>query len=311
MLQILQDTRIPFMQYRRYAYVFSILVMLAGVASLIAHGGFRLGIDFTGGRLIEYRFSQPVSADQLRDATQRAGFPGAEVQEVGTGGLDFMLRLPSQAESGLQATPSGRIIDELQSRQPALTAELRREEVVGPKVGRELRGQATLAVIFALIGILIYIGVRYDFAYAVGGVVALAHNVLVTLLMFSIFNKEVTLTTVAALLTVGGYSINDTVVIFDRIREQTRLMQKSNLADVINSSVNQTLSRTIITSAGVFYAIAALFFLGGEVIHDFAFGMFVGVAFGTYASIYVASALALEMGLRRERIKREKAAAAA
>jgi preprotein translocase subunit SecF len=162
-----------------------------------------------------------------------------------------------------------------------------------------------------LIGILIYIGARYDFTFALGGVLALAHNVVVTLLMFSIFNKEVTLTTVAALLTIGGYSINDTVVIFDRIREELRLRQKGNLAEIINYSVNQTLSRTLITSAGVFYTIAALLFLGGEVIHDFAFAMLMGVAFGTYASIYIGSALALELGLRRERVQREKAAAAA
>jgi preprotein translocase subunit SecF len=224
--------------------------------------------------------------------------------------MDFILRLPP-AEGGEQTVPAGRIIEELQKDAPGLTADLRREELVGPRVGRELSRKATLAIVFALIGILIYIGARYDFTFALGGVLALAHNVVVTLLMFSIFNKEVTLTTVAALLTIGGYSINDTVVIFDRIREELRLRQKGNLAEIINYSVNQTLSRTLITSAGVFYTIAALLFLGGEVIHDFAFAMLMGVAFGTYASIYIGSALALELGLRRERVQREKAAAAA
>jgi len=283
MLQIVHDTRIPFMKYRRYAYAFSLTVMLIGVISLVLHHGkFREGVDFAGGRIIEFRFNQAVTADAIRKATDHLNMAGAEIQEVGSGGLDFLIRLP---------------VDQ--------------EQVVGPRVGRELRGKAFWAVLISLLAILIYVGVRYEFTYALGGVVALAHDVIITLLMFSVFNKEITIPIVAALLTIGGYSINDTVVVFDRIRELTRVSQKKSLSDIMDMSVNQTLSRTMITSATVFYVTAGLFFLGGEVIHDFAFAMLLGIGFGTYSSVYVASALALELGNRRERKTREKAALAA
>jgi preprotein translocase subunit SecF len=311
MLQIIHDTRIPFMKYRRYAYAFSLVVMVVGVVSLIMHGGkFRLGVDFAGGHIVEYRFSQPVTADHLRRATDKLGHRGAEIQEVGSGGTDFLVRLPVEEEAlASQTSPSVLILQELQKEMPGLQGELRKEEVVGPRVGRELRGKAFVAVLVSLIMILIWVGIRYEFTYALGGVLALAHDVLAVLLMCSVFNKEITIPVIAALLTIGGYSINDTIVVFDRIREQSKLLQKRSLIDIMDLSVNQTLSRTMITSATVFYAVAALFFLGGEVIHDFAFAMMWGVGFGSYSSVYIASALALEIAQKRQAKIKTKAAA--
>jgi len=315
MFQILHDTRIPFMRYRRHAYIFSIVVMVLGGIALAMRGGFNLGVDFAGGRVIELRFSQPVGADEVRAACGRIGLRGAEIQESGVGqseGRDYIVRLPAETERlATEESPAEPITRDLAQSRPGLTSETLREELVGPRVGKELRGKATVAVLIALLGILVYIGLRYEFTFALGGVAALAHDVIVTLLILNALGKELTISTVAALLTIGGYSINDTVVVFDRIREQSRLLTKRSLPDVIDTAVNVTLSRTLITSATTIYAIAALFFLGGEVIHDFALAMLIGVGFGTYSSVYVASALACELGLRRERIQREKAAQAA
>ncbi len=311
MFQILVDTRIPFMRYRRYAYMFSLAVLLIGLASVIARGGLRLGVDFTGGRLIEYRFNQSMTAEEVRRAVNEAQVEGAEVQEAGNTGNVFLVRLPLEAErSAAGQGPSQLILNRLLESKPGLQGELLREEVVGPKVGRELRGKATMAVLIALAGILLYVGWRYEFTYALGSVAALAHDVLAALLLLNLFNKEITIQIVAGLLTIAGYSINDTVVVFDRIREQSRVGGKRSLHETIDAAVNATLSRTLITGATTFYAVTALFLLGGEVIHDFAFCMLIGIAFGTFSSVYVASALALELGNRRDRRERLKAAAA-
>jgi preprotein translocase subunit SecF len=301
MFQIVKDTQIPFMKYRRWAYGFSALVLMVGFVSLALHGfKFRMGVDFTGGRVIEYRFSQPVTADYLRRVTEEMGIKNAEIQEMGTGGSDFLVRLPAEEERlASEKSPAEAIRNRAIADKPGVQIEVRREDLVGPRVGRELQGKAFLAVLIALVGILLYVGFRYEFTYALGGVLSLAHDVLLVLLMCSVFDKEISISVIAALLTVGGYSINDTVVVFDRIREQSRLLQRRSLHEIMDTSVNQTLSRTMITAATVFYTTVALFFLGGPVIHDFAFAMLWGVGFGCYSSVYVASALALEIANRR------------
>jgi preprotein translocase subunit SecF len=310
MFQILVGTHIPFMKYRRYMYAFSIAAMLIGVIGFAVRGGFRMGVDFTGGRLIELRFNERISAEELRRGVDQAGIRGAEVQESGETGMDFLIRLPAETEKiASERGPTGAILDRLQQNKSGLKGELLREEVVGPKVGKELRGKATLAVILALVGILLYVAYRYEFAYALGGVLSLAHDVVIALLMLAVFNKEITIQIIAALLTIAGYSINDTVVVFDRIRETSRMGGKRTLEETINTAVNSTLSRTLMTTATVLITVAALFWLGGEVIHDFAFCMFIGVGFGTYSSVYVASALALELGNSRDRRARMRAAA--
>jgi preprotein translocase SecF subunit len=189
----------------------------------------------------------------------------------------------------------------VETEHPGTHVERLRYEAVGPRVGGELRGAAIKAILFALSFILIYVGIRYDWRYSLGAVAALFHDVFIALGALSLFNKEITLTVVAALLTIAGYSINDTIVVFDRIRERSKTLRREQPAKIMNIAINETLSRTIITSFTVFLTVLALYVLGGEVIHDFAFAMLVGVVFGTYSSVYVASGLALEVQLWLER----------
>ncbi|MBD3160846.1 MAG: protein translocase subunit SecF, partial [Candidatus Latescibacteria bacterium] len=293
MLQILLGSRVPFMRYRRYAYVFSIALILAGAASVLMKGGFRLGVDFAGGILVEYRFDRSIAADELRQALAAGEWGGeAEIQASEEGRL-FLIRIPSaEVRIAGEEAPSETILALVQDRFPGIEADLLREEMVGPRVGRELQSKAFWAVLVALIGILLYVGIRYEFKFALGGVAALTHDVLVVLSFLSFTNKEISIPVIAALLTVGGYSINDTIVVFDRIRERLKGSGRPLDPQLTDLSVNQTLSRTIITALTLIFTIEALLFMGGQVIHDFAFAMLVGVAIGTYSSIYIASALA-------------------
>jgi preprotein translocase SecF subunit len=303
MLQLLVGSRIPFMKFRRYAYIFSSLIILAGVISVATKGGFRLGVDFAGGVLVEYRFDRPLETDLLRKALADGGWRDAEIQ-ASEGGQSFLIRIPvSEERTTGDKAASARILESLQKQIPGIQGELLREEVVGPRVGRELRGKAFWAVLIALLGILIYVGVRYEFRFALGGVVALCHDILVVLSFLSFMNKEITIPVIAALLTIGGYSINDTIVVFDRIRERLKGSGRAPDAILFDLAVNQTLSRTLITALTVFLTVEALFFMGGPVIHDFSFAMLIGVGFGTYSSVYVASALALDLFLAAERRK--------
>ena len=283
------DTHFDFVRLMKPAVILSIVVILIGIASLIMHGGPNYGIDFAGGSLIQVKFSQEPSADKIRSAVKPMGFEGSIIQQYGPN--EVIIRT---AESG--ADPKG-----LNSRvEEALTTafgkgayEVRRIEVVGPKVGKDLTRKAILAIVFSWIGILIYVGVRFEFRYALGGIIALVHDVLVTITFLSVFDKEFDLNIVAALLTIIGYSINDTIVIFDRIRENTRKNVKMSLFDVINLSVNQTLSRTILTSLTVFMVLLILFFFGGAVIHDFTFALLVGTVAGVYSTVFIASPIVL------------------
>ncbi len=296
MLELIKELHFPFMRHRAKAYAFSAVVILIGLVSLVMNKGFLLGVDFAGGRMIEYRFSQPVETEDLRHVLNGLDMGDSEIQKAGESGTSFLLRIPVAAtEQKATETPSAKILAALQAAKPGLTGEIRREELVGPKVGKELQGQATWAVLLSLIAILVYVGVRYEFKFALGGVIALAHDVIVALLMCSVFRIEITIPIVAALMTIGGYSINDTVVVFDRIREEMRLRQGQPLEQVMDFSIAKTMSRTLLTSLTTLFSALALFVFGGEVIHGFAFCMLVGVAFGTYSSVYVASALALEV----------------
>lgn len=299
MIQILHDTKFDFMGRRRLAYAFSAFMILLSAASLVMHGGPRLGIDFTGGMLMQVRFDKPIATDQLRAAVDDAGFKGAELQSV-TGTNDVMIRIHLKDAAG---DPFPRIHAALEKSFQGNHAALLRQENVGPKIGKELGGKAAQAITFSLLGILAYIAIRYEWKFALGAVLALAHDVFITLGMLSLFNKEFTLTVMAALLTIAGYSNNDTIVVLDRIRERAKVLRRETLGNVINLSVNETLSRTIITSLTVTLSVLALYLFGGEVIHDFAFAMLIGVVFGTYSSVYVASALALDISLWRMKDK--------
>jgi preprotein translocase subunit SecF len=283
-------TKIDFMGKKGLGFVFSGIVMLIGIASLILHGGPIYGIDFAGGTLAQVKFAQPVAIDAIRGALKDAGLESSSVQGFkGESEGEYLIRLPeSPADlAGLSATISAALAKRFGEK----AFEVRRIEIVGPKVGKDLRNKGILATIFALIAMLIYISWRFEFRFAVGGVIAIAHDVIVTIGVLSLTNTEFSIPILAALLTIVGYSINDTIVVYDRIRENLPKMRKEPLEKVINISVNETLSRTILTSFTVFIVLLALFFLGGGVIHDFSFALLVGVVFGTYSSVFVASAL--------------------
>lgn len=297
MFQILHGINVDWMRRRHIAYWVSGLCMAISVVSLIAHGGPRYGVDFTGGTLLEVSITPPPQIDQVRDAVQSAGFQGSEIQRLDKPG-QILIRLGTNETA---KDPSTTVRAALERIREGSTVEVLRVESVGPRVGSELRTAAVKAILLALGLILVYVAIRYDWRYSMGAVVALFHDVFITLGAISLTNKEVTLTVVAALLTVAGSSINDTIVVFDRIRERKQSLRREHPQKVMNIAINETLSRTIITSITIVLTVLALYFFGGDVIHDFSFAMLVGVVFGTYSSVFVASALALETQLYLER----------
>ena len=291
MFEIFVGTNYDFMGKRRAAYILSAVLLLVSIGSLIMNGGPKESIDFTGGTLLEVAFSEPVAIQEVRSAAEAAGITGAEIQLV-EGGREALLRMdredpPENAFLALQG--------QMQT-EGGQTLTLRRTETVGPKVGSELERKAAMAILWSLVLILIYIAWRFTrFSFGIAAVVALFHDILITLGVFSVLGLEVSLTVVAAFLTIGGYSINDTIVLFDRIRENRGMGRKYTFEKIVNISVNQTLSRTFLTSITTFLAVGSLYFLGGVVIHDFALAMLVGVVIGTYSSIFVASSLAVDI----------------
>jgi preprotein translocase subunit SecF len=301
MLEILHGTSIPFMKYRRMAYFFSIAIVLATLAWLVVKGP-RYSVDFTGGTLLQIRTVPAAHADAVREALDSGGFKGAEVQQMtGEAKDEFLIRVHSDTSDVRVIGP--RIVSAITAKLSGIQVEQRRIETVGPKVGGELRQKALLAVLASLGSILLYVGWRYEFKFALGGVVALLHDVLVTLGLLMFTGREISLTVVAALLTIAGYSINDTIVVFDRIRERSKALRKEKHSRVMDIAINETLSRTIITAFTVFLTSVALFVWGGEVLNDFSFAMIVGVVFGTYSSVYVASGLALDIWISLDRQK--------
>jgi preprotein translocase subunit SecF len=300
MFKMIPETHIDFMGKRRIFYIISITATLIGVVSYIAHGGFKYGIDFSGGRMIELRLSQPVHVDQVRTATADAGFPAAEIQASGQGNI-VLIRIPeAMDQKGGQESPSSVIRSVLTQRHPGLSVELLREENIGAKVGKEIRNQAFLAILIAWGLLLIYVAFRFEFWFGVGAVVATVHDVLLTLTLLSVLGREITMPVIAALLTLAGYSINDTIIVFDRIREELVKMRREPLITVMNVSINRTLSRTMITVLTVLFTSSMLLVFGGPVIHDFAIAITFGMAVGTYSSVFVASALALDIRRSRE-----------
>ena len=299
MLQILHGTDIPFMKYRRVAYVFSSLIVLATAAWLVIHHGPREGIDFRGGTLLQIRTAPTLAADDVRATLDAGGMRGVEIQQMtGQAKDEFLIRVASEAKD-----PYTSVQTALAARHPGVKVELRRIETVGAKVGGDLRHKALMAILTSLGVILLYVGWRYEFKFALGGVVALLHDVFVTLGCLMFTGREVSLTVIAALLTIAGYSINDTIVVFDRIRERSKSLRKEKHSRVMDIAVNETLSRTVITAFTVFLTALALFIWGGEVLRDFSFAMLVGTVFGTYSSVYVASAMALDIWIALDRRK--------
>ena len=292
------DTAISFLGKRqgRMAAVLSVILVVTSFASFFTRG-FNLGIDFTGGTLIEVGYQEDVPLDRVRSALEKAGYGGGSLQHFGTL-RDVLIRIPPVDETS-SAELSNKVFRAL-SEEAAGAVELRRVEFVGPQVGDELTEQGGLAVLYALIGILIYVALRFEWRFAVGAVVATVHDVVITLGLFSLLQIEFDLPVLAAVLAVIGYSLNDTIVVYDRIRENFRKVRKGRPVEIINAALNQTLSRTIVTSGTTLLVVVALFFLGGEIIHGFALVLLVGIIVGTYSSIYVASSAVMALGVSKE-----------
>jgi preprotein translocase subunit SecF len=288
-------TQIDFMGKRKLALALSLGMILVAIGALAARG-LHLGIDFTGGTLIEVAYQQDADIPAIRKTLEAGGFPGASVQQFGTP-RDVLIRLPQLAEG-----KSKKISDAVFARLSKAVdgkVELRRVEFVGPQVGDELTEDGALAVLVSLMAILIYVALRFEWRFALGSVIALVHDVTITVGLFALLQIEFDLPVLAAVLAVIGYSLNDTIVVFDRVRENFRKLRKGTPEEVINISLNQTLSRTLMTSFTTVLVLIALFFLGGEIIHGFAFALLVGVIVGTYSSIYVASTAALALGVSK------------
>ncbi|MEJ2698709.1 MAG: protein translocase subunit SecF [Desulfuromonadales bacterium] len=285
------NTNINFVGKRNIAIGFSLIIILVGIVSLVIKGGPSYGIDFAGGSLVQVRFSENTSAAKVRGALKDLGLRNMTIQQFGTQPDEFLVR--AQESSRELESLAAKIKSTLEKTYGAGKVEIRRTEMVGPKVSKALRNQGLMAVLFAIIGMLIYITWRFEFRFGVGAVIALAHDVLITLTFFSLLNKEIDLTIIAAFLTIIGYSVNDTVIVCDRIRENMGKYPKEELSPIINRSINETLSRTVMTSGMTLLAVLALYFFGGTVINNFAFAMLVGIIVGTYSSIYVASPVIL------------------
>lgn len=283
---IKKPTHIDFMGMFKPALMFSVLLILAGVVSVFMHGGLKYGIDFAGGTLVQLKFESPPAIESIRSGLKEIGLADSTIQEFGS--PDTILIRVERSEGKLEEM-GARIKESLEQTRGFAGITVERVEMVGPKVGKDLRQKALLSMVYAIIGIVIYISWRFEFQYAIAAIIALMHDVLITMGAFSVLDKEFTLVLVAAFLTIIGYSLNDTIVIFDRIRENTRRKSKEPLSDIINTSINQTLSRTLLTSGTTLLVVAALFFLGGEIIHDFSFALLIGVVIGTYSSIFIAS----------------------
>ena len=331
------DINIDFIGKRKFAFVFSIVVLAVSIGSLIFHGGPKLGIDFQGGTLIQVKFQAPVEINDIKAGLEKVGLGNSSVQQFGElQDNEFLIRTESSLVTGEGFTDN---VKKALAEQTGGEAEIRRVEMVGPQVGQDLREKALFAMFYALLFITIYISGRFELKwllsgvvavaligavylftlfnvsipflivaalivtlvifwflelkYAMGAIVALIHDVTITVGLFSIFDKEFTLAIIAALFTIIGYSLNDTIIVFDRIRENLRKYHKNPLEIIINRSINETLSRTILTSLTTLFVVVTLFVLGGGIIHDFAFALIVGVLVGTYSSVFVASPILL------------------
>ncbi len=308
-MRLFKLTHIDFMGKRRLWYALSLVTLLVGIAGFAVRG-MQFGIDFLGGTELMLRFDTPPSINDVRSAMEKGGFSGAEIKTFGVS-TDILIRVAEQADGGKVAE---KIRENVSGSFPNNKFQVLKEDKIGPKVGAELRRNAIYAVIATLFLIMVYIGFRFEFIYGLAGVISLIHDVILTLGVVIILNGmspylnlELTQTMMAAFLTLIGFSINDTVVVFDRIRENKKIHKTESLYNIMNNSVNETLSRTIITNGTVVLVLIVLMLAGGEVNRGFAFTFFIGSIFGTYSSIYVASAIVLDYTLWQNKKKAAKA----
>ena len=303
-MRLIKETDIKFMSQSRFAYFLSGVLILAGLISMLLQGGPRLSIDFKGGTMVAVQFTEDMNVNDVRQSMRGVliegrshDFSRAEIKHFGSY-KDISVRLPigeEQPEDFPQL-----IVNHLYDSFPTVVPAdynnfILSIEKVGPKIGAELSGKAVMAIVSALLLILIYISIRFEFKFAVGAIAALAHDILITIGIFSIMDYEISLPIIAAFLTIVGYSLNDTIVILDRVRENVKSMKRTSYSDMVDHSINDSLSRTIITSITTFIVVLILFLFGGEVIHYFAFAMLIGVVVGTYSSIYVACPIVVQL----------------
>jgi preprotein translocase SecF subunit len=313
MIELFRDPGFNFIGRRRWAYLISVLFILAGIGSMVAKGGLRYGIDFSGGTLIQVRFEKPVAVDRIRHALETVQMGESVIQEFGDA-REYLLRLPLAQLSSEEVT---RRTQEALAKDSELgKQEIRRVEFVGPQVGRDLQIQAIYAVLWSMAGILVYIAIRFDVLGGLASIAAIIHDVLVCLSAMSLTNREMSLAILAALLTIIGYSVNDTIVAYDRVRENRAKGARrkgESFETQINNAINQTLSRTVLTALTVFFSTAVLFVFGGKVLEDMAFVLTIGVVTGTFSTIYIAGSLIVDWRNWRERwlAKRKKSVAKA
>lgn len=293
---IKSNTNIDFMGKRNLALILSAVVLLIGVFGL-ATRGINFGLDFTGGTLIEVSYPAAPDLGDVREALVTAGFEDFTVQTFGTA-RDIVVRMPADQDYETGADLSTQVLNALSVQEPGI--DLRRVEFVGPQVGQELAEQGGLALLYAIIGVLLYVSFRFQWRFAVGAVAALVHDVLLIVGVLALFQINFDLTVVAAILAVIGYSLNDTIVLYDRLRENFRVKRKGTPTELCNLSINQMLSRTLMTSLTTLLVLVALFYFGGEIIHAFAFTLIIGVIVGTYSSIYIAGAAAILLGVSKQ-----------
>ena len=303
-MQIIKDSKIDFMNNSRFTILLSGALILAGIFSLIINNGPKLSIDFKGGTLIAVQYTKPININDLRSQLKNVNINGqsfdfstSEIKHFGDNS-NVSVRI-----ANLENEPekfSQNFIDILKNIYPDALPEYKDDFIlsidkVSPKVGSELSGKAIMAIIYAITLILIYISFRFEFTYAIGAIAAITHDVIITLGVFSILGYEISLSVIAAFLTIVGYSLNDTIVIFDRIRENMKALKRESVVSIVNKSINESLSRTIVTSLTTLFVVLTLYFFGGEVIHYFSFALIIGVLVGTYSSIFVASLIVVYM----------------
>jgi preprotein translocase subunit SecF len=299
-MRIFHNTNYDFIKWRWHALIFSIIVIWGGVAAMYFSGGMRLGIDFTGGTVIIAQFPPGVQEDVVRAALD----PISKDKVVQKYGVDpakneIMIRLPLQQgpEQGANLEEGARKVEDA-LKAANLNPTIRDKQIVGPQIGKDLQSKGIWATLTALGGILVYVAFRFRLTFAIGAIVATFHDILITLVALWAFHYDLSLNVIAAILTIAGYSVNDTIVVFDRVREDLRTMRKEPLDVVVNKAVNQTLGRTIITSGATFVAVLALYLFGGEVLRSFAFTMLVGIVTGTYSTVFIAASIAIILSRR-------------
>jgi preprotein translocase subunit SecF len=300
-MQFLVNANFDLIGKRKVAMILSAILLLVGIGSLIVQGGPNYGVDVLGVTSIELQFQKDIPISDIRNAVNDAGVTNAEIKNFGAAN-EILIRVEEQ-ESGTEITDP--ILQALGTAFPDNPYEVRFVEKVGPKIGAELRGAAVWAILAALFFILLYISWRFEFIFAVGAIAALFHDVIITLGVFSLLQLEITLAIIAAFLTIVGYSLNDTIVIFDRIRENLKTLRRDTYLTIVNKSLNQSLARTLVTSLTTIIVVLILYFFGGEVIRNFAFALIIGVIIGTYSSIFVASPILVEWQAKRD-IKKGK-----